>query len=523
MAGLLAGKYYRFTRGRGSASMAPHTMTNTYPTPARRRLITLFVMVGAVMNQIDITIANVALPHMQGTTSASREEITWVLTSYIVASAVGLPLSGWLAERYGRKRLLLGSIIGFTCVSGMCGMSSTLGALIGFRLLQGVFGAALVPMAQSTLLDINPPEKHGSAMATFGLAAIAGPLLGPLAGGWLTDNLSWRWVFFINLPVGIISFLGLSAFMDETRKTAGRRLDFFGFAALAVALCGLQLFLDRGQSQDWFDSREIQIEAALAVVGFYVFIVNGFTARAPFISPAIFRDRNFVMTSLIGFALGVMIFSAMALIPPMLAQLMNYPIMSIGIIMAPRGLGTLVAMLLIGRVVNRVDPRLMMSVGLVVSALSMALLSDMSLAADGWLVVMAGVLNGFSSSAIFVALSAMAFVTLPARLRNEGAAMGTLARNMGGSVGIAVTQFMTSRNAATVQSRLAEGVRPGNPVMALAHPGFDWASPLAAGRMEGEMLRQALMVAYVDTFWALCIVGLIAAPCVWVLRPPKRG
>ena len=498
-------------------------MSDLYPPPARRRLITLFVMVGAVMNQIDITIANVALPHMQGSTSASREEITWVLTSYIVASAVGLPLAGWLADRFGRKRLLLGSIIGFTCVSGLCGLATTLDELIAFRLLQGVFGAGLVPMAQSTLLDINPPEKHGQAMATFGLAAIAGPLLGPLAGGWLTEPLSWRWVFFINLPFGIISFFGVSAFMAETKVNAKSRLDFFGFAALAVALCGLQLLLDRGQSQDWFGSREIQIEAALMVVGFYVFIVHSCTARTPFISPAIFTDRNFVVSSLIGFALGVMIFSAMALIPPLLAGLMGYPMLGIGVIMAPRGLGTLVAMLVIGRIINRVDPRLMMCVGLVVSALSMWLLSLMSLAADGWLVVVAGVLNGFSSSAIFVAISAMAFVTLPAQLRNEGAAMGTLIRNMGGSVGIAVTQVMTSRNAAVVHARLAETVRPDNPVMVLAHPGFDWTSPLAIDGMEGELLRQAMMVSYVDTFWALCLVGLIAAPCVWVLRPTKRG
>lgn len=497
--------------------MAP----DPYPTPARRLLITLFVMMAAVMNQIDITIANVALPHMQGTTSASREEITWVLTSYIVSSAIAMPLTGWLADRYGRKRLLLISIVGFTLVSGLCGMAQTLTELIGFRLLQGLFGAALVPMAQSTLLDINPPEKHGAAMATFGLAAITGPLVGPLAGGWLTDNLSWRWVFYINLPFGIAAFIGLSAYMTETRAKLANRLDVFGYAVLAVALGGLQLVLDRGQSQDWFDSREIQIEALASAIGFYLFIVHGLTARAPFISPAIFKDRNFVISMAIGFALGILLYSVMSLIPPMLAGLMGYPVLSIGYVMAPRGIGTLVAMVVIGRMINRMDPRLMVCLGLLASALGMWLMSRLNLAADSWLVMIAGALQGFSSSAIFVPLAAMAFVTLSPHLRNEGAAMSTLTRNMGGAVGIAVTQALTLRNAAAVQSRLSEGVRPDNPVMQWTQPGFDWTSPMALARMDSEILRQALMVSYIDTFWALCVVGLVAAPFVWVLKLAK--
>ena len=496
-------------------------MPPAYPPPAKRRLITLFAMAAAVMNQIDTTIANVALPHMQGSTSASREEITWVLTSYMVASAITMPLTGWLANQFGRKRLLLISIVGFTIVSGLCGTANTLYELIGFRVLQGIFGSALIPMGQATLLDINPPEKHGSAMAIFGLAAIAGPLIGPLAGGWLTDHFSWRWVFYINLPIGIISFFGLSAVMTETKKTAKSRLDFFGFGTLALALGGFQLALDRGQSLDWFDSREVQVEAVLSLLGLYMFVVHGMTARKPFISPAIFKDRNFAISSAIGFALGILLYSAMSQIPPMMAELMGYPLLGIGMVMAPRGLGTMVGMLTMGRLINRIDPRLLVCIGLLLTAVSMRELSHLSLESDANGIIFSGMLQGVAASFVFVPLMTLAFTTLPPHLRNEASAMGSLTRNMGGSVGIAIMQVLTLRNAATVHARLTEELRPDNPLLAFARPTLDWTSPLATAGMLGEIQRQALMVSYVDTFWVLWVIGLIAAPCVWVLKSPK--
>jgi DHA2 family multidrug resistance protein len=498
-------------------------MSENYPPPATRRLITLFTMSAAIMNMIDTTIANVALPHMQGTTSASREEITWVLTSYIVSAAIFTPLTGWLATRYGRRRLLLLSIAGFTLASMLCGMANTLGELILCRMLQGVFGSSLVPMGQSTLLDINPPEQHGPAMAVFGLAAIMGPLVGPLAGGWLTDNMGWRWVFYINLPIGIMAFMGLSAVMPETSTNKAARLDLMGFALLALALAATQMMLDRGQTLDWFDSTEIKVEAAMAVLCFYLFGVHASTTQNPFVSPAIFRDRNFMISTMLGFSLGVLIYSAMALIPTMLEDLLGYPTLRVGMVLAPRGIGTLFAMLLVGRLITRVDPRVMVCAGMVISGLSMYLMSRLSLDADSWLVISSGVVQGLGSSSIFVPLTTMAFATLPARFRNEGSALSTMVRNMGASAGIAIVQALTIRNTATVQSRLVEGVRPDNPLLAMRMPGIDWSSPMALNQLEQAVIRQAMMVSYVDAFWALFLVGVVSAPCVFLLRKPKKA
>jgi DHA2 family multidrug resistance protein len=496
---------------------APH-----YPEPAQRRLITAFVMMSAIMNMIDTTIANVALPHMQGTTSASAEEITWVLTSYIVASAIFTPLTGWLANRFGRKRLLLLSIIGFTAVSGLCGMASTLGELILFRLLQGVFGSSLVPMSQSTLLDINPPERHGPAMAVFGMAAILGPLIGPLAGGYLTDNFSWRWVFYINLPIGMIALVGLYLFMPDSQSRGTKKLDIFGFALLAVGLGAIQLLLDRGQQLDWFSSTEIRIEATVGALGLYLFTVHALTTKNPFLSPAIFRDWNFVVSTAIGFALGVLIYAVMSLLPPMMESLLGYSTFRIGLTMAPRGIGTLIAMLLVARLITRVDPRLMVIFGLLASALSLYMLSHLSLQADSRLLILSGIVQGIGASSVFVPLTTLGFATLSARYRDEGSALGALTRNMGASVGIAVIEAMTIRNADKVQSRLVEPLRPDNPLLAWRMPGLDWSSAHSLEALQAMVAQQASMVSYIDSFWALCLVGMISAPFVFLLRVPRR-
>jgi DHA2 family multidrug resistance protein len=295
----------------------PAAPQGPYPDLTTRRLITLFTTVASMMNSLDSTIANVALPHMQGSLAAASDQITWVLTSYIIAAAIGTPLTGWLAGRLGRRRLMLWSLAGFTVMSGLCGLSTHLGELVLFRLLQGLFGAALVPVSQAILLDINPPEQHGQAMAVWAMGAVLGPIIGPALGGWLTDNLDWRWVFYINLPIGALSFVGLSLSMSETRSDRVK-LDVLGFGLLSLALASLQLMLDRGQLLDWFSSREICIEAAAAATFFYMFVVHTLTARQPFIKFALFADKNFASTSVLSFFLGVLIYSVLALLPPML-------------------------------------------------------------------------------------------------------------------------------------------------------------------------------------------------------------
>jgi DHA2 family multidrug resistance protein len=476
-------------------------MSGSYPEPAARRFITASVMAATVMNSLDSTIANVALPHIQGSVSASGEEITWVLTSYIVAAAIMTPLTGWLAGRFGRKRLMLWSIVGFTVVSGLCGVANSLGELVGFRLLQGVFGAALVPMSQAILLDINPPERHGPAMAVWGMGAILGPIIGPALGGWLTDNLSWRWVFYINLPIGLLAFAGLSAFLTETKDAARPRLDLFGFAMLALAIGSIQLMLDRGQTKDWFSSLEICIEGAMGL--FFGF-----------------KDRNFLTGSIFGFFLGTVLFGVLALLPTMLETLMGYPVVLTGLVTAPRGIGTLLSMIVVGRLIKTVDARLLIFIGFAIAAYSLHIMSGFSLGMDENLVIFSGFVQGIGTGLVFVPLTTIAFATLDPKYRNEGAAMFTLTRNIGSAVGISVLQALTIRNGATVHSRLVEGIRPDNPAMV---QGFDFDLPSAVAALNAQINRQASMVSYVDAFWLLFILTLAVIPLLLLMRGPKAG
>ncbi|GAA4781417.1 DHA2 family efflux MFS transporter permease subunit [Stakelama sediminis] len=498
-------------------------MTDVYPAPATRRFITASVMAATVMNSLDSTIANVALPHIQGSVAASADQITWVLTSYIIAAAIMTPLAGWLAGRIGRKRLILASIIGFTFASGLCGLATSLGELVGFRLLQGMFGAALVPMSQAILLDINPPERHGPAMSIWGMGAILGPIIGPALGGYLTQNYNWRWVFYINLPVGVIAFIGLSLFLSETKSGEKSRLDLFGFAMLALAIASLQLMLDRGQLLDWFNSWEICIEAALAATFFYLFIVHTLTADKPFIDLALFKDRNFVSGSVLGFFLGVLIFSVLALLPPMLEGLMGYPVVLTGLVTAPRGLGTMVSMIIVGQLIKRVDARILIGAGLAIAAYATYSMSGFSLGMDESLVVSSGFVQGIGTGLIFVPLSTIAFATLNPRLRNEGAAMFTLIRNIGSAIGISVLQAMTIRNGAIVHSRLVNGVRPDNPVFQNVMPNFDFSMSGAVAKLNAEITRQAAMVSYIDAFHFLFVTTLVVAPLILLMRPPKKN
>lgn len=478
---------------------------------------------GAFMTQLDATIANVALPHMQASTSASREQIAWVLTSYIIMAAICTPLSGWLAQRFGRRQVMVGSLIGFTVASMLCGMAANLDQLIAFRLLQGMMGAALLPMSQAILLDINPPEKHGSAMAIWGMGAIIGPIVGPVLGGFLTDNLTWRWVFYVNLPFGILAAGGLWLWMTDTHEKEVMKLDFLGFGSLALAVGAFQLMLDRGQVQDWFESTEICIEAAVAGCAFYVFLVHTFTARKPFIKPELFRDSNYLLGNLFGFFLGGLMYGTMALMAPMLAELMNYPIETIGIVTAPRGFGTLFAMLVGGRIINRIDPRLMIFLGLGICGWSQWIISGSSLAMDDWIVVSSGFIQGVGAGMMFVPITVIVFATLNPRYRNEGAALNSLVRNLGGAVWISVLQTLTIRNAEVVHSRLAEGVRPDNPLLGLRMPDFDFTATRAIAQMHAEITRQSLMVSYIDAYWLLFILSLIVMPLVIFLKASKQA
>ncbi len=476
-------------------------------------------MLATVMQAVDTTIANVALPHMQGAVSATQDQISWVLTSYIVAAAIMTPPTAALTARLGRRRYFVIAIVGFTVASMLCGLSASLGEIVAARLLQGVFGAGLVPLSQAVVLDIYPRERQGQAMALWGVGVMVGPILGPSLGGYLTDMYSWRWVFFINLPVGALALTGILAFLPETERHKRKPFDLPGFAMLSIAIGGLQLMLDRGQTQDWFQSREIVIEAVAAIIFFYLFIVHMFTARHPFIEPRLFRDRNLSAGLALIFVVGVILLATMALLPPFLQNLQGYPVLTTGLVMAPRGVGTMAAMLLVGRLIGWLDPRKMILVGLGLTALSLWEMSGFNLQITPWDVVRTGIIQGFGLGFIFVPMSTMAFVTLPPELRTEGTAMYSLTRNIGSSIGISIVITMLAHNTQAHHAVLSEFINPFRG-WARAVPAWNWHDPHGAAALNNEVTRQAAAIAYLDDFRMMMWCCVLAAPMLLLMRRP---
>jgi MFS transporter, DHA2 family, multidrug resistance protein len=487
-----------------------------------RPLIVGSLMLATVMNSLDTTIANVALPRMMGSVSASADEITWVLTSYIVAAAIVMPLTGWVAGRFGRKQLFLVSIAGFTVASAMCGAAQSLTQIVIFRLLQGAFGAALVPLAQAELVDLYTPEEQGPIMAIWGMGTLLGPIIGPALGGWLTENFNWRWVFYINLPFGVLAFAGVMAFLHDKRHAEKVPFDFMGFAFLGLAIGAFQLFLDRGQDKAWFESSEIWIEAVVASLAFFLFVIHTATADRPFLPRALIRDVNFVAGTVFGFFLGLLVFATLALLPPMLETLMGYPVVTTGLVTAPRGLGSLVSMFVVGQLVNRVDPRLIIAAGVGMNIVALYGMTRFSLGMDSSLVLWTGVVQGLGIGLIFVPLTTLAFATLGPAYRADGASVFTLVRNLGASAGISIMQALFSNNTTTVHARLVEGLRPDNPNAHVLAPPFSLTAPPGAAALNAEVTRQASMVAYIDGFGLMCVGAAILFPLILLMRRPAR-
>lgn len=491
---------------------------------ANRPLIVLAVMTASLMNSLDTTIANVALPHIQGSVSASSDQISWVLTSYLVASAIMTPMSGWLATRFGVKRIFMASIVGFTLASALCGAAASLGQIVLFRLLQGACGAALVPLSQAILFDIYPKEKHGQAMAVWGMGSMLGPIMGPALGGWLTENLNWRWVFYINLPFGVLSLTLLWLFFKPGAGPASRKLDFFGFAALSLGVASLQLCLDRGEQLDWFSSTEIWIEAALAGLGFWWAAVQTATARNSFINREVILDPNFIICTLFGFLVNILLFATLALLPPMLENLMGYPVVTTGLVTAPRGFGTLLSMFVVGRMVGRVDTRWIILIGLALTASSLWRMTHVNLQMGSSLVVTAGLVQGFGVGLMVVPLSVTVFATLDPRLRTEAAALYTLFRSMGSSVGISILEALLTRNLQINHADLISLVRPDNPNFRLFAPaGWSLATQKGMAFINAQVTRQSAMLSYVECFRLMLMLALFAMPIVLLMRPQRSA
>ncbi len=488
----------------------------------RRRIITACVVVAALLQTLDSTIANVALPHMQGTLSATSDQISWVLTSYLIAAAIMTPAVGWLSGRFGRRRLFLLSMAGFTVASMFCGAAQSLEQMVVFRMIQGVFGAALVPLSQAVMLDMYAPHERGSAMSIWSVGIMVGPIIGPTLGAWLTDYYNWRYVFYVNLPVGIVGFLGMWAFLPRSPTNRALRFDWTGFLALAVGIAGLQLVLDRGETKDWFGSVEVMLEATLSAAGFYVFLVQMVLGRQPFLTVATFRDRNFVTSLGLQFVCGVVLNGTAALLPPYFQGLGNYPVLLSGLAMAPRGIGTILAAPFVARLVNRVDARVLMMLGLCVLGYSTWEMSqwtpDVAIGAQIPMVL----LQGVTISLVFTPLQTIAFSTLPAQYRTECSGVMALFRNLGGSIGVAVMETLLVRNTQVAHQDLARFATPFNRALQTgnAHRYWDIGTARGIAMLDNLVGYHAQIVAFSDDFLVMLAAMVPAAAMLLLMKRP---
>lgn len=493
-------------------------------TPTQRFLITIVVMSATLMQVIDTTIVNVALPHMQGSLGASSDEITWTLTSYLVSSAIFMPLTGYLSDLLGRKRFLIISIAGFTLVSALCGASVTLGELVIFRLLQGIFGAGLVPLSQAILADIFPPEERGKAMAIWGLGVMVGPILGPTLGGYLTDISTWRWTFYVNIPVGIFTLL-LSNVLPDTEKKI-RQMDWLGLALISTGIGCMQFVLDRGNHEDWFNSRQISIATYLCVTAFLGFILHSMQARSRSVFElAIFKDRNFVLASMLLGIFGLGLYGMMVIQPIMMQSLLNYSPLTTGFLMAPRGVAGMISMLVVGKLIMRVDPRHLVLFGIVISVSGINIQTNYSIynISPFW-IAFPMLIQGFGLGMIFVPLSTIAFTTLAPHLRTEAAGLFSLLRTTGGAMGISVVITLYTRSAQYFWNELSGYINPYNPAVYkyLQNVHLMPVDPLGAQVLGVELQRQSAMLAFVNVYAFIMYCFVMMVPLILMVKKGKQ-
>lgn len=482
-------------------------------------LVAASVMPATIIQVVDTTIANVALPHMQGSLGASSDQVIWILTSYIVTAAIMTLPVGYMAQRFGRRSVLLWSVAGFTLTSMLCGQANSLNEMVMWRVAQGAFGASLAPLSQSILLDTFPKEKHASAMSIWGMGIMIGPILGPTLGGWLTDTYSWRYVFYINVPLGVASLIGIYWFVPKT-ATVEKRFDLLGFGLLAVAVGALQLMLDRGEHVLWFESLEIQLYAVMICLGLYLFTVHTFTSDQRFVSPELFRDRNYVTGILFIFLVGIVLLATMALLPPFLQVWKGYPAVTTGLVLMPRGVGTMLGMMVVARLMKRIDPRLLIIVGMCTASFTLAEMARFTLEVGQTTLAITGFVQGLGLGLVFIPTTTLAYATLAPHLRDEGAALFSLSRNLGSSIGVSMIMALLTRNMWINQQELAARLTPESGLPQGVHdPGTLAALP---GELIATVSRQAAEIAYVNDFHLLMWVNLAAIPMVLLLRVPKH-
>jgi MFS transporter, DHA2 family, multidrug resistance protein len=499
-------------------------------------LIAVSVMFATFMEVLDTTVVNVSLPHIAGSLSASIDEATWALTSYLVANAIVLPMTGWLASMFGRKRLLMLSVVGFTGASFLCGLAPTLGLLIFFRILQGATGGALQPLSQAVLLEAFPPQDRGKAMGFWGLGIVVAPILGPVLGGWLTDTYSWRWVFYINIPVGIASIVmtKLYIFDPSYLRAESRKVDYWGIGMLTVGIGALQFVLDKGQQEDWFSSTLITSLAVISAVTIGALIFHELTTDNPIVDLRVFKARSYAVGVFLMTVLGFVLFGSMVLLPIMLQTLLGYPPLQAGIAMAPRGLGSFIMMPLTGLMTGRFDPRKLLAVGLVLGGSTLVWLGQLNLQAGYWDIFWPQLIQGAGMSLLFVPLTTVAMDPIPREKMGYATSLFNLMRNIGGSVGIAVTGTMLARHQQSMTSLFGSNVTEFSAPTRLLFEqmrgaflaaGADavTASQRAYAALFGMVQRQASIVSFVTLFQLLGIVFLAMLPLILLMKRPRGG
>jgi DHA2 family multidrug resistance protein len=483
-------------------------------------LVTVSVMMATTVVLTDQTIAAIALPHMQGGLSSNQDQIAWVMTTYFMAQAVTTACTGWIAERIGRKRTYLIALIGFSVCSMLSGSATSLPEILIYRAMQGMFSAPVIPISQALMLDNYPRERHGTALAIWGVGVMFAPVISPMVGGWMTDAYGWSWIFYVSVPFAALA-IGLGwVFMHETQTDQARRFDWFGFTALAMALAALQLMLDRGEFKGWFSDNEIVIEAAVVALGFYLFIAHSATTRNPFISPAILRDRNMVLGCAFMFLLGVCVLSMNVILPMFLQGLRGFPVLTAGLVMAPRGLGTLISLVLAGWLVKWIDGRWVIASGFGCVAFSAYMFSTYTMDVGIAAFIFATVFNGMGIGLIWVPLTTIAFETLPIQYRTEASTLTSLFRNYGAGVGISVVVSILSRTSTISHAELSEHVTPFRDAMRAPFLPEHWslASPEGRAALEIEIARQAEAIGFLNDFNALFIGAALSIPLVLLLK-----
>lgn len=496
-----------------------------FTPPPHRGLIVICAISATLMQTLDSTIANVALPYMQGTFSSTLDQVTWVLTSYIVAAAVMTAPVGWLSTRFGRKRVFVICLGGFTFSSVLCGFAISLEQMVFYRIVQGATGAAIVPLSQSVMMDLYPMSQRGKAMAMWGMGVMVGPIIGPTLGGYLTDTFDWRYCFFINLPFGLAAMAGLGLFLRDRAPDTGMRFDWVGFGVLAIGLGALQLMLDRGAHADWFQSGEIIAYAVIAGLGLYLFLVHSWLAPNPLLPFGIFADRNFSVGLICMFIIGVVLVASVAILAPYLQSMAGYSAWDTGLLLAPRGAGVMFAMLVAGRIVDRFEPRALILFGIFLLCLSLWQMSRWTPDVRPFDLVFSTTLQGIGLGFIFIPMQVIAFATLPMKLRTDGAALFSLIRNVGSAIGVSIVATMLTSSTQVMHAQISETLTPFSRFAQSGGAYLFWnlANPRGRAALDGEITRQAMIVAYSNDY---LIMFWITAPAVLLVllmrRPPRR-